>query len=69
MEIAADRSRCHGHARCQAQAAELFALDETGYIRDSVIFVPGGKEDAARRAVLSCPERVFNIVSNTQSGS
>jgi ferredoxin len=67
MEISADRSRCHGHARCEAQAAELFALDETGYIRDSIILVPEGQEDTAKRAVLSCPESVFTIVSNTES--
>jgi ferredoxin len=61
MIVHADKSSCQGHARCQATAPDVFVLDEDGYISNEVVLVPEGSEEAARRGVLACPERVFTI--------
>ena len=51
MKIRIDKAACVGNARCAAVAADLFPLDENGYIAVSEIDVPRGKEDLARRGV------------------
>ncbi|HKE75313.1 MAG TPA: ferredoxin [Acidimicrobiales bacterium] len=63
MKIHADRSRCQGHAMCNAAAPSVFPLDDLGYTTlDGDIEVPEGLDDQARRGVNSCPERVFTVV-------
>jgi ferredoxin len=64
MKIISDKSRCAGHARCAAVAAELFELDENGYIGFDQKPVPEGAEDSARRGVRACPERALRLVEN-----
>jgi ferredoxin len=57
-----DRERCQGHARCNALAPELFALDDLGNaheIGDGV--VPAGLEDKASLAQANCPELAIEI--------
>jgi ferredoxin len=61
MKIIADRSRCAGHARCAAIAAQLFELDDNGYIGFDQKRVPDGEEDPARRGVRACPERALKL--------
>ena len=57
MKIIADYDRCEGHGLCVDQAPDVFDLDDEGDLvhhfddRD----VPSALEDAALRAVDSCP--------------
>ncbi|HEX4378073.1 MAG TPA: ferredoxin [Steroidobacteraceae bacterium] len=61
MKIRIDKPACVGNARCAAVAADLFPLDENGYIAVSEIDVPPGKEDLARRGARACPERIIVV--------
>ncbi len=62
MKVHVDPEICQGHGRCYSLAPELFEPDEIGNgheIGDGT--VPTELEDAARRAVLNCPERAITI--------
>jgi len=61
VRILVDVDRCTGHALCQGRAPHVFVLDELGYQAHEVIEVPEGSEDAARAAVLACPEQAMRI--------
>jgi ferredoxin len=62
MRVQVDRSRCQGHARCWAEASELYRLDDDGYSAVDDVEVPPGLEEAARRGADACPERAIAIV-------
>lgn len=64
MKIVIDRPACVGHARCQAVAAELYPLDDAGYIDTDGFDVPQGQEGAARRGARSCPEKIIRTVND-----
>jgi ferredoxin len=62
MRVHVDQGICQGHGRCYSLAPELFEPDEIGNgveIGDGT--VRAGLEDAARKAVLNCPERAITI--------
>jgi len=62
MRVHVDQEICQGHGRCYSLAPELFEPDEIGNgveIGDGT--VRAGLEDAARKAVLNCPERAITI--------
>lgn len=61
MRIRVLREKCQGHARCWAQAPELYELDDDGFILPRDIDVPAGQERAAWRGAKSCPERALVI--------
>jgi ferredoxin len=61
VRVHVDTLRCSGHAQCQAQAPEVFELDELGYNTIPVIEVARGQEDAARAGVAACPESALTI--------
>lgn len=61
MKLRINKPACAGNARCAAVSAELFPLDEDGYIAVEEIDVPAGKEDLARRGARACPERIIVI--------
>jgi ferredoxin len=56
VRIVVDQEQCSGHARCHAIDPDLFGLDDDGYSNVTRFEVPPDKEQAARGAVLSCPE-------------
>lgn len=63
MKITVNNEWCQGHAQCNARAAELFPLDDEGYTAlTGQLDVPPGMEEAGRRGVEACPERVFTIL-------
>ncbi len=66
MKIRIDKSACVGNARCWAVSAELFPLDDDGYIKVEEVDVPPGMEDLARRGARACPERVITVVEDDQ---
>ena len=62
MRVHVDQEICQGHGRCYTLAPELFEPDEFGNgveLGDGT--VARGQEDAARRAVLNCPERAISV--------
>jgi len=65
MKIRIDRQRCVGNARCWAIAADLYPLDDEGYIATEGFEVPAGQEALARRGARACPERVIEVVEES----
>jgi len=61
VKIHVDPQLCQGHALCNAAQPDLFTLDDDGYSNVGVRDVPAGLEEAARRGMLSCPERAITI--------
>lgn len=61
MKIRINKAACVGNARCAAVSAELFPLDDEGYIAVEEIVVPEGQEALARRGARACPERIIVI--------
>jgi ferredoxin len=61
MKIRINKSACVGNARCAAVSAELFPLNDEGYIAVEEVDVPPGMEDLARRGARACPERIIVI--------
>ncbi|HVV30533.1 MAG TPA: ferredoxin [Mycobacteriales bacterium] len=63
MKVNVDQSKCQGHAQCNANAPEVYQLDDDGYIAfDGDIDIAPGNEDAARRGAAACPERVLTVI-------
>ncbi|GLS32019.1 Ferredoxin [Mesorhizobium albiziae] len=61
MRIIVHNAKCQGHARCWAQAPDIFKLDDEGYILPGDIKVAEGEELLATRGARSCPERALEI--------
>jgi ferredoxin len=61
VKIRIDKAKCVGNARCAAVSAELFPLNDEGYIAVEEIDVPPGMEEAALRGARACPERIIVI--------
>lgn len=58
-----DLDLCQGHARCYDLCPEVFDLDDEegrAVVRNEL--VPPALQEAARSAVLNCPERAIIIV-------
>jgi len=49
VKIRIDKAKCVGNARCAAVSAELFPLNDDGYIAVEEIDVPPGQEELALR--------------------
>jgi ferredoxin len=56
-----DPTKCVGHARCNAQAPEVFDLDDDGYVVAPDGEVPAVLEERARAGVDACPERALTL--------
>jgi len=61
VKIRIDKAKCVGNARCAAVSAELFPLNDDGYIAVEEVDVPPGMEALARRGARACPERIIVI--------
>lgn len=61
MKATIDGARCTGHARCNASAPEVFALDELGYAVPGDHAVAPADEPAARKGARACPERAITV--------
>ncbi len=61
MKIRIDKAACVGNARCAAVSAELYQLNDEGYINVEEIDVPRGLETLARRGARACPERIIFV--------
>jgi ferredoxin len=56
MEVRLDKSRCAGHALCNAVDPGLFPVDDDGYSVVEPFRVATGDQDTAREGVDACPE-------------
>jgi ferredoxin len=59
-----DAAACRGHGQCELIAPEVFRLgaDDKGHV--IVDLVPSGSADAAREAVLMCPEAAIEVTED-----
>lgn len=62
MRIIVHKAKCQGHARCSAQAPDVFTLDDEGYILPGDIDVAEGEQLLASRGAQSCPETALEVV-------
>ena len=69
MRVRVQRERCQGHARCWAEFAEVFELDDDGYSSVVECDIPFGEEARASRAVRACPERAIEVVELTEASA
>ncbi len=68
LKVKVDRERCQGHARCNALAPELFALDAFGNAHEiGDGRVPAGLEDKAFLAKANCPELAVEVIEGEGS--
>ncbi|AGS25398.1 ferredoxin [Rhizobium etli] len=61
MRIIVHSAKCQGHARCWAQAPDIFKLNDEGYILPGEISVEERDELLASRGARSCPERALEV--------
>jgi ferredoxin len=59
--VTLDRSKCSGHARCNAVAPKVYSLDDDGYCDIDSLTVPAGLEQDARDGAANCPERALAV--------
>ncbi len=64
MKIRIDRESCTGNARCAAVSAEMFPLNDDGYIDSDGFDVATGDELLARRGARACPERIITVIED-----
>jgi ferredoxin len=70
MKVSVDRSRCQGHNRCHAVAAEFFHLDELGYAyTDEQQEIPADAEELVVRAARACPELAVRMQRSAAPGT
>lgn len=68
MKVSVDGSLCQGHARCWAEAPEVYELDDLGYCCIGTADIPPALEADARRGAAACPERAITIHDDGREG-
>jgi len=62
MKVSVDNNLCSGHARCHANAPEVYDLDDDGYCNiGQNKEVPPELEAAAVKGANACPERAITV--------
>jgi ferredoxin len=61
LRIELDRTRCEGHALCEAAAPGSFSVDDDGNLTVLKQEVSAGDENAVHAAVLSCPVAALKL--------
>ena len=62
MRVVIDSAVCQGHLRCMDKSPELFDADEQGHgIAPDRPLELDAEIEAARRAVLTCPEGAIRL--------
>jgi ferredoxin len=62
MKMVVQVDRCCGHARCATVAADIYVLNDIGYLDTPLIEVPEGEEALAQRGMRACPERCISVL-------
>jgi ferredoxin len=61
MKVRVNVEICQGHARCWAEAPEVYKLDAEGYCISDGFEVPPGLEEKARLGADVCPEFAITL--------
>ncbi|MGW3960523.1 ferredoxin [Amycolatopsis sp. NPDC005003] len=61
MKVEADLDLCQGHAMCELEAPEVFAVPKRGKVEILDETPPGSSHNDVRRAVASCPTQALRI--------
>jgi len=61
VRVTIDTAKCAGHARCNAVAPDVYALDDDGYALPYDGEVPPELEAQAREGAEACPERAISL--------
>ncbi len=64
MKIAVDRDLCQGHAVCQSEAPEIFAVEDKGQVQLLDENPPDALRAQVEMAVKYCPTFALKIVEN-----
>jgi ferredoxin len=59
MKVTVDEDRCRGHGMCLTLCPEVFTMTDDGYAVADPGEVPAGLEDAAKEAIVNCPEQAI----------
>ena len=59
MKVTVDEDSCRGHGMCLTLCPDVFSMTDDGYAVASPEEVPAGLEDAAKDAVVNCPEQAI----------
>jgi ferredoxin len=62
VRVELDVEKCAGHARCNAEAPEIFGLDDSGYCQLLHTVVPTGQEQLAQAGASVCPEGALTVL-------
>ena len=63
MKVEVERTRCEGHAMCEAVAPAYFSVDEDGVLTILAEEVPESEKYQVDSAVLSCPVAALRLRS------
>jgi len=61
MIVRVDKTRCMGHAMCDALAPTVFEVTDLGFNEMGEFEVPDTERDAVERGMAACPERAISI--------
>jgi ferredoxin len=61
MKIRVNTATCQGHARCWAEAPDVYRLDDEGYCISDGATVPAGFEEQARLGANVCPDYAITL--------
>jgi ferredoxin len=61
MKVRVDKSRCQGHAMCNAVASAVYPIDDEGFVTIDVAEVTEKDAELAELGVETCPERAISI--------
>lgn len=67
VRIVVDRDLCQGHAACQVEAPEIFAVPKRGQVEVLVERPSSAQRAAVTDAVTYCPTRALSIVDSDAS--
>ncbi|MGV0794241.1 ferredoxin [Mycolicibacterium sp. XJ1819] len=62
MKVTVDEDRCRGHGMCLTLCPEVFSMHDDGYAVADPADVPAGREDAAKEAIVNCPEQAISEI-------
>jgi ferredoxin len=62
MKVNVDEDRCRGHGMCLTLCPDVFSMTNDGYAVADPPEVPAGLEDAAKDAIVNCPEQAITEV-------
>ena len=69
MKIVADLDLCQGHAMCELEAPDIFAVPKNGTVEILDSSPPEGQWAAVESAVRFCPTQALSIIRGDNDSS